>query len=965
MNHPTSNGIQVFKFTKNENANDNGSASPKEKNTILVPTPLGEIRIDPREPIPPHSPLGMYYQDILDKGKTLDDMNKMVFKEMIKAEIKDTPVRVSEDQHGNYYYSLHGERLKPLLCQPFKISLFTSTNNKIAVTVEWYNQYKASFITEIIFIGNITEDIASSFKKFTQKHCLLNSKRDDVSMALCSMMMNKARHIEIPPHHGVYKNRKGSFSFADSEKYVMSDMRIDRLDRTVNSIALISESVSDNREISYPSLIAFIIKLAIVLFPVISEWGYAPYKPLMLIADENAQQSIIQTLLFRKPQILQKNSVTETLTNQNNCSELSICYYDNSKTEMLTQCTELLRTGSYKGNKVCSLPVFISDSFPYNDSDYSNITGESSFFFIQWDKTDSKIIADYQEFLNKQEHAHATAEKWLNEEDYVFEGMEYIVVATAFASTVLKNIAESDWLDLLIQMKANNSRLAAYNLIHHFAAELERIVKEEGTIHISKVPENEAACRICYDADFIYIPNHVFRMICSRICSKYIGSTEIKKLLKEEGILVSDAQGSYQHKIRKEYSKNTPRVYQVRRNAECISELTCFPKYFTQDISVTSNATLNAEKIPHYISLGQSKDGEVFMTDSSRNKNILIYGASGYGKTKAVQSYISQRAEAKDTIIVFDKDGSFQGKEVHKNFAHIFKQANRIHLVSDGINLELFMDVGEKKGSDIILDAFVNSFYLTKTECIALKKAVDDLSDTANRAQLTDLVSSMNHTLNKKEIGRLSPVIDFINTDIFSPDGKQIKMRAINIIELGGLDEFNQNKAIEFILAILIEKSMIHGDLNTPVVICLDEFQEIYNGKKSKLPQKINLVRKKGMSFILSTQKYNKDSALQSHALGADTLVVFHPIEEDMRQMAQFLHTKNKADCIEELANLNQGECLVRGELIINNTKIQGPAHIVDTLHCLSLRTREAALLNKDICLGLGYTPNKNKGGKR
>ena len=368
----------------------------------------------------------------------------------------------------------------------------------------------------------------------------------------------------------------------------------------------------------------------------------------------------------------------------------------------------------------------------------------------------------------------------------------------------------------------------------------------------------------------------------------------------------------------------------------------------TPDIAekLPDQQVIDVARIPERIFLGTSITGNrgiywEFGHSELANRHILIFGASGMGKTYTIQAILCELGIVGQNSLIVDYTNGFDDKQIEKIAKkvlhpkqHVVRTApipinpfRRQHNIIDDNDIpETASDVAQRvsgvfnevynfgdQQKSVLYSAIKESLELLNWE-MSLPGLVDRLESIAEKGGFLGNSSS---TL----LSRIRPFVDISPFGQEDPESweklfKDPESRC-HIIQLATYPKDAARLITEFSLIDLYWYYRGKGSQDTPRVIVLDEIQNLDHRLESPLGQFLTEGRKFGISLILATQTLsNLQKDERDRLFQASHKLFFKPSDTEIRDYAQILQntTGDKLETwIQRLSDLKKGECYSLG----------------------------------------------------
>lgn len=367
--------------------------------------------------------------------------------------------------------------------------------------------------------------------------------------------------------------------------------------------------------------------------------------------------------------------------------------------------------------------------------------------------------------------------------------------------------------------------------------------------------------------------------------------------------------------------------------------------------------------LPKRITLGHTPRGlrEIFWEfghPELANRHVLIFGASGMGKTYAIQALLCELGKAGQNSLIVDYTNGFHDNQLEpetkallKPIQHIVRK-NPVPINPFRQQEDFFGDVAlpedPSNTAQRVAGVFSEVYELGDQQKAALyssiKLGIEQLGKGMTLSLLIDLLKGTSES-NPSATTVISKIQPFVDMNPFGPEevGSWDKFFTAtdshcHILQLAGFLKDASRLITEFSLIDLYWYYRGRGDKDTPRVIVLDEIQNLDHRIDSPLGKFLTEGRKFGLSLILATQTLsNLKKDEQDRLFQASHKLFFRPAETEMKSYAQILEsvTNEKVDTwVQRLSALRKGECYSLGPSANSQDKLEMKAfHIkIDSL---------------------------------
>ena len=356
--------------------------------------------------------------------------------------------------------------------------------------------------------------------------------------------------------------------------------------------------------------------------------------------------------------------------------------------------------------------------------------------------------------------------------------------------------------------------------------------------------------------------------------------------------------------------------------------------------STASNSPPTVVSVPDRVLLGTDRSGKPvyweFGHPQLQNRHMLIFGASGSGKTYAIQCILSELARLEQNSLIVDYTDGFLPNQMERVFVE--RATPQTHLVRQAplpINpfrhqtqeIEGFAPLRE---TSFQVAARVANVFTSVYSTIG-EQQVATLIDTIDEGLEGDPTLSLRALLalleQKGDVGatlanKLTP---FIRTQPFQGDAQdgwrqmlEDQHHRVHILQMAGVSRDIQRLITEFVLWDLYDYATTHGGKDSPLPIVLDEIQNLDHRSDAPLEKLLREGRKFGISLLLATQTLSGFAGdARDRLFQAAHKLFFAPAGTEVRRFADLLKDSvpdsDRENWVDRLSSLQKGECLSLG----------------------------------------------------
>ncbi|HZK43876.1 MAG TPA: DUF87 domain-containing protein, partial [Syntrophomonadaceae bacterium] len=335
------------------------------------------------------------------------------------------------------------------------------------------------------------------------------------------------------------------------------------------------------------------------------------------------------------------------------------------------------------------------------------------------------------------------------------------------------------------------------------------------------------------------------------------------------------------------------------------------------------------------------------------NRHLLIFGASGTGKTYAIQALMYELSKYKQNSLVVDYTNGFTTNQLEPVIREALKPQQYI-VRREPLPINPFRQQAQTiEGFEMLEDpastaqrvsgVFAGIYQLGDQQKAALYTAIrEGVAKSGEKFNFTALMQNLDIIADNGGPAATSAnsvktkIQPFIDTNPFGVEDPQSWDRlfsdqdtSCHIIQLAGFMKDFAHLITDFALIDLYRFYRALGDKAKPRVIILDEIQNLDHKEDSPLAQFLREGRKFGISLILATQTLSNLARDERDRLfQASHKLFFKPADTEIRFFAGLLADAT-GDKIEEwisrLAALKRGECYSLGSALNERTGVLEP----------------------------------------
>lgn len=369
--------------------------------------------------------------------------------------------------------------------------------------------------------------------------------------------------------------------------------------------------------------------------------------------------------------------------------------------------------------------------------------------------------------------------------------------------------------------------------------------------------------------------------------------------------------------------------------------------------------TLAAERfpLPERILLGNRPNGEpVFWHYGNphlSNRHMLIFGASGSGKTYGIQCLLAEMAQQRLHSLIIDYTDGFLPQQVEPAFKAVAKSKDHF-VFTDRLPLNPFRR--QRQIIDPSRPAVEETPYQVATRIASIFSSI---FPTLGDQQSAALIRVLQAGIQANPSFTLDDVLSLLRADSQNGDALANKLEPlihsrpfqadvesawegmlsspdhwVHVLQLKGLAREIQKMITEFALWDLWDYAQNTGSKNRPIPVVLDEIQNLDHSSDSPIDKMLREGRKFGLSLMLATQTTSQfDQEQRDRLFQAGHKLFFKPATTEIDRFAQLLAQTplglSKTEWGQRLASLEKGQCWSLGPVLKSNGTLKEEAVLV------------------------------------
>ena len=360
--------------------------------------------------------------------------------------------------------------------------------------------------------------------------------------------------------------------------------------------------------------------------------------------------------------------------------------------------------------------------------------------------------------------------------------------------------------------------------------------------------------------------------------------------------------------------------------------------------------------VPERLLIGTRGNGEPvywhYGHSQLNNRHLLIFGASGSGKTYGIQCLLAEMAKQRLHSLIIDYTDGFLPHQTEALFREIakpqdqFLKINRLPLNPFRRQWQL-IDPSQPKfqetANDVatrVANIFSSIFEIGEQQFPTLIRAIRAGIEQNPAFCLDNLLPSLksdDSTYGETLARKLEPLImaqPFTEGEHSAWEQMLSDPQCwVQVLQLKGLAREIQKMVTEFTLWDLYDYASNTGSQSRPIPIVLDEIQNLDHRSDSPIDKMLREGRKFGLSLLLATQTTSQFNQEQRDRLfQAGHKLFFKPADTEIGRFADLLSQKgnlSKSDWGQKLANLQKGQCWSLGSVLTSSEALKEEALLV------------------------------------
>lgn len=361
--------------------------------------------------------------------------------------------------------------------------------------------------------------------------------------------------------------------------------------------------------------------------------------------------------------------------------------------------------------------------------------------------------------------------------------------------------------------------------------------------------------------------------------------------------------------------------------------------------------------VPEQLLIGKRNNGEPvywhYGHQQLANRHMLLFGASGSGKTYGIQCLLAEMAKAGMRSLIIDYTDGFLPQQVETRFNEVAKPQNHF-VITDKLPLNPFRR--QQQIIDPSMPAIEENPYQVASRITSIFTSV---FNTMGDQQSSALVRTLEAGIEEKPSFSLGDVLIRLREDSQYGESLANKLEPfikskpfregadsaweqmltspdkwVHVLQLKGVAREIQKLVTEFALWDLYDYACNTGSKNRPIPVVLDEIQNLDHRSDSPIDKMLREGRKFGLSMMLATQTTSQfDQEQRDRLFQAGHKLFFKPASTEINRFADLLSVAtpgvSKSEWGERLAKLQKGQCWSLGPVLTASGSLQDKPFLV------------------------------------
>jgi DNA phosphorothioation-dependent restriction protein DptH len=372
---------------------------------------------------------------------------------------------------------------------------------------------------------------------------------------------------------------------------------------------------------------------------------------------------------------------------------------------------------------------------------------------------------------------------------------------------------------------------------------------------------------------------------------------------------------------------------------------------------VTPPVGLPTAAVPERLLIGTRSNGDAvywhYGHPDLNNRHLLIFGASGSGKTYGIQCLLAEMARQRLHSLIIDYTDGFLPLQTEPLFREIANPRNHF-VVTEKLPLNPFRR--QLQVIDPSIPAIEeNPFQVASRVASIFSSVFESMGDQQNSALIRvleagigegtgfsfdDMLSRLYAEGSASAESLASKLEPLVKSQPFreKSDSAWEQMLTeeghwVQVLQLKGLARELQKIVTEFALWDLYDYACNSGNKNRPIPVVLDEIQNLDHRSDSPIDKMLREGRKFGLSLLLATQTTSQfDQEERDRLFQAGHKLFFKPANTEIDRFASLLSQTtgiSKNEWSSRLAKLQKGECWSLGPIKTSSGALREEAVLV------------------------------------